>query len=41
VITSKELSLCLKGSREYIQGANMLIASMEAIAQRAQGKSIF
>lgn len=40
MITSKELSLCLKGSREYIQGANMLIASMEAIAQRAQGKSI-
>lgn len=40
MIASKELSLCFKGSREYIQGTNMLDAAMEAIAHRAQGMPI-
>ena len=32
MINSTELSLCLRGSREYIQGTNMLDAAMVAIA---------
>lgn len=40
MITSKELNLYFKGSREYVQGTSMLDAAMEAITQAAHGQSI-